>query len=291
MDLTALLSGQLTVADGAWGTELQKLGLDQGACPEEWNVTHPDRVRQVARSYVEAGSEIILTNTFGGNQFALAGHVPGDRVHELNKAGAARSKEAAAGKALVAGSIGPSGKLLLMGDTTSEELAEAFAVQAAALVEGGVDALCVESMADLEEALIAVRAAKATGVPVIASLTYDSGPDKTRTMMGVDPTQAVPKLLDAGADVVGANCGLGIESYIKVCELVRAQREGPVWIKPNAGLPAVEGGRTVYRQSVEQFCSFVPQLLEAGATVLGGCCGTTPEHVRRLAQALTLRRA
>jgi len=286
MDLSALLSGRLAVSDGAWGTELQKRGLGRGDCAEGWNLDHPDRVREVAESYVVAGSEVILTNTFGGNRFALERHGLAEHVTEVNEAGATISRAAAGESVLVAGSVGPTGKLLMMGEVSAEEVRAAFDAQVEALRAGGVDLICVETMSDVEEALLAVEAAKSAGLPVVACMTYDSGPDKTRTMMGLEPAQTVPRLLAAGADVVGANCGLGIEGYARVCELIRAQTDGPVWIKPNAGLPERDGGQTVYRQSPEEFCSFVPALLNAGATVVGGCCGTTPEHIRLTVELL-----
>lgn len=286
MELASLLNGELTIADGAWGTELQGRGLGQGECAESWNVDHPDRVGDVARSYVAAGSDVILTNTFGGNRFALERHGLAERVAELNEAGATVSREAAGERVLVAGSVGPTGKLLMMGEVSPEDVREAFSEQIEALQKGGVDLICIETMSDVEEAVLAVEAAKGAGLPVVACMTYDSGPEKTRTMMGLEPARTVPRLLDAGAEVVGANCGLGIEGYLSVCRLVCAQTSGPVWIKPNAGLPERRGNQTVYLQSAAEFCSFIPALVAAGATVIGGCCGTTPEHIELIVEAL-----
>ncbi len=278
--------GKVTVADGAWGTELDKLGCPPGFCREEWNVTKPELVEKVAAAYVAAGSQIILTNTFGANRFVLGPHGREEHVAAYNQAGAQISKRCAGDRAFVFGSIGPSGKMVMMGEVTKEELFEAFVVQAQALAEGGADALVVETMYDLTEATAAVRAARTTGLLVAASMTYDSGKDQTHTMMGVTPEQAVKELGEAGAEIFGCNCGIGIENYIKVAALLRGATEKPVWVKANAGMPELEGGKVVYRMQPEEYAEKVKELVQAGANIVGGCCGTSPEFIAAIRAAL-----
>jgi 5-methyltetrahydrofolate--homocysteine methyltransferase len=278
--------GKITLADGAWGTELDKLGCPAGFCREEWNITKPELVGQVAKSYVDAGSKIVLTNTFGANKFVLTKHGRGDKVAEFNRAGAAISKQAIAGKGHVFASIGPSGKLLMMGEVTERELFEAFAQQAKALAEGGADALVVETMTDLNEATVAVRGAKTAGIPVAASMTYDSGKDHTCTMMGTTPEQAAKALIEAGADIVGCNCGIGIDNYIKVAAKLRAVTDKPIWVKANAGMPEIVDGKVIYRMTPQVFATKAKELASAGANIVGGCCGTSPEFIRGLAASL-----
>ncbi len=277
-----LLASGPVVTDGAWGTQLQSLGLEAGACPDEWNLSNPSEVETVARAYVEAGSRVILSNTFRSNRIALEGYGLAGSAAELSRAGAAISVRAAGGRALVFASIGPSGKMLVAGETTEEELRAAFEEQAAALAEGGAHGLVVETMSDLAEALIAVRAAKATGLPVVASMVFDSGRNKDRTMMGQTPEQCAQALAGAGADVIGANCGRGIAGYLSICSRMAAAAPLPVWIKANAGLPELAGGKLTYRDTPEQFASYAPALIEAGAKFIGGCCGTTPDFIRAL---------
>jgi len=277
-----LTSAGVVVTDGAWATQLHQLGLPVGAPPERWNLEHPDRVQQVARSYVEAGSLVILTNTFGGNRLSLARHGLADQIRQINEAGVEISLRAAEDQAMVFASVGPSGKMLLTGDTTPEELQSVFEEQCQLLAEAGADGLVVETMSDLDEALIAVRAAQATGLPVVACMVFASGREKDRTLMGNTPEQAAEALAAAGADVVGANCGQGIEGFVPICRRLRAATDLPVWIKPNAGLPELVDGQPHYNQTPEQFASYVPALVEAGAAFLGGCCGTTPDFIRAI---------
>ena len=287
--MTAELScfvGKVTVADGAWGTELDKLGCPPGFCREEWNVTKPELVERVAAAYVAAGSQIILTNTFGANRFVLGPHGREEQVAAYNRAGAQISKRCAGDQAFVFGSIGPSGKMVMMGEVKEKELFEAFEVQAQALAEGGADALVVETMYDLTEATAAVRAAKTTGLLVTASMTYDSGKDKTHTMMGVTPEQAVKELGEAGAEIFGCNCGIGIENYIKVAALLRGATEKPVWVKANAGMPELERGKVVYKMKPEAYAEKVKDLVKAGANIVGGCCGTSPDFIAAIRAAL-----
>lgn len=282
------LAGEAPVlTDGAWGTQMQARGLPIGACPDAWNLTQPAKVEEVARAYVNAGSRVILTNTFGANRFVLARHGLEAQAGEINRAGAALSKRAAEGtNALVFASIGPSGKMLMMDEVSEDELRAAFSEQAQALAAGGADAIVIETMSDLDEACIALEAAKATTLPVVVSMTFDTGKDKDRTMMGATPEQAVARLETAGADVIGANCGQGIEGYVPIAARLRAATALPVWIKANAGLPELVDGKAVYRTSAEQFASFAPAVVSAGATFIGGCCGSSPDFIQTLKQRL-----
>jgi methionine synthase I (cobalamin-dependent) len=276
----------VVLTDGAWGTELQERGLGPDELPDFWNFSHPERVEEVARAYVEAGSEIILTNTFRANRLAVAERDPAVDIAALNRAGVEISRRAAQGKARVFASMGPSGKLLVDGAVTGEQLRAAFAEQAEALAGAGADGIVIETMSDLAEAAIAVAAAKATGLTVVACMVFDSGKNKDRTMMGATPEQAAEALASAGADVVGANCGNGIAGYVPICRRLRAATRLPVWIKPNAGLPELAGGKVIYRTTPEEFARFVPDLVQAGASYIGGCCGTTPEFIRAARRVL-----
>ena len=274
------LSGGLLIADGAWGTELQARGLASGTAPDIWNLTCPERVEAVARSYVEAGSQIILTNTFRANSVAMEGD-----LEAINRAGVAISKRAADGHALVFASIGPTGKMLMAGEISKEQAHAAFAAQAAALATAGADALLVETMSEIEEARLAVDAATRTGLPVIASFAFDSGKNKDRTMMGATPEAVAAAMVDAGADAVGANCGVGMGYVAPICRRLRTACDLPIWIKPNAGLPKMEGPVIRYDTSPEFFASHYAALRDAGASFLGGCCGSTPDFIRALVSA------
>lgn len=284
--IAKLLSAGPVVTDGAWGTQLQLRGLPVGACPDAWNLTEPKKVEEVARAYVEAGSQVILTNTFGANRFVLARHGLADRVAEVNRAGVDISLRAATGRAMVFASVGPSGVMLMMGQVKEDELKAAFAAQVQAITAAGADGIVIETMSDPAEASLAVAAAHETGLPVVACMTFDSGAKKDRTMMGTTPEQAAELLTAAGADVVGSNCGHGIAGMVDVCRRLHAVTNGPIWIKANAGLPENVDGQTVYRQTTAEFAAFVPQLVEAGAMFLGGCCGTTPESIRAVVERL-----
>ena len=287
----ASLIGGMTAAgpvltDGAWGTEMQARGLAAGETPDFWNLSHPDRVEQVARAYVDAGSQVVLTNTFRANRIALATYPDVERIAEVNRAGVEISRRAAGDRARVFASIGPCGKLLITGEVDEAALHAAFAEQAQALAAGGADAIVVETMSDLAEAEIAVEEAKATGLPVVACMVFDSGKNRDRTMMGITPEQAAEELTRIGADAIGANCGTGIEDYIPICASLAAATPLPVWIKPNAGLPELENGEVVYRTTPAEFVTKVPSLLEAGARFVGGCCGTSPEFIEAMRREL-----
>ncbi len=284
--LAELAASGPVVTDGAWGTQLQERGLPIGACPDEWNLSHPDRVEEVARAYVEAGSRVILTNTFGANRLALARHGLADKAAAINRAGVEISRRAARAKAKVFASLGPTGIVLMMGEVQPAEVQAAFEEQARAMADAGADAMVLETFSDPAEIALAITAAKKTGLPVVACMTFDSGKDHDRTLMGTTPEQAAAVLAEAGADCLGSNCGQGIEGFVKIARRLRAASDRPIWIKANAGLPQMVDGRAVYAQTPEKFAALVPALIEAGASFVGGCCGTTPEFVRAVRRVL-----
>lgn len=277
---------KILIADGGWGTELFKHGLKPGDAPEAWNIDHPDRVHDVALSYVTAGADIILTNTFGGNPFKLTRLGLGSRAAEINRLGAEISKEATGKRALVFGSIGPTGELMKpLGKVTEPEMVKVFLEQAKALAAGGVDGIVIETMTDLSEAKAALRATKeSTSLPVVLSMTFDRKQSGYVTLMGVRPEQAGRELEQAGADILGANCGTGMDDMIEVARLMRLATSLPIWCKPNAGLPELIDGITVYRETPEKMASQLRAIVEAGASIVGGCCGTTPAHIQALVQ-------
>jgi 5-methyltetrahydrofolate--homocysteine methyltransferase len=274
---------RLLTGDGGTGTLLQEAGLAPGGCPELWNVARPDAVRRVVRQYCDAGAELVETNSFGGSPHKLAAYGLADRCEELNQAGAALAREAAGDAALVVGSIGPTAVLLEpLGLLTQDEARAGFERQAQALAEGGVDVLCVETMIDIAEATCAVTAAAATGLPVIATMTFESTPRGFFTIMGVDIPTAAEKLTAAGASLLGTNCGTGPEPMVEIARAFHECSDLPILVQPNAGLPELRRGQVHYPLTPEGMASWVPALVEAGARVIGSCCGSTPEHVRAM---------
>jgi 5-methyltetrahydrofolate--homocysteine methyltransferase len=273
---------RVLIADGGWGTELQKRGLPPGEPPENWNIGRPEEVGAVALSYVEAGAEIILTNTFGGSPLKLAKVNLKGQVTGINRKGAEISKQAAGDRALVFASIGPSGEFMApLGTFSEEEMIKGFAEQARALAEGGADGIVVETMMDLAEAKAALDAAReSTSLPVAVTMTFNKGPKGFATMMGTRPEQAAAELEKSGAEIIGANCGTGIDQMIELMKLLRSATALPLWCKPNAGLPELIDGKTVYRETPEMMASKLKALVQAGANIIGGCCGTTPAHIR-----------
>jgi methionine synthase I (cobalamin-dependent) len=281
-----LLGGGPVVTDGAWGTQLQARGLALGEFPDAWNLEKPELVEQVAEAYVRAGSQVILTNTFGSNAIRLRENGLEAHVEAMNRRGVEISKKAAGSAARVFASIGPTGKLILSGEVSPEEMSAAFEQQALALARAGADALVVETMSDLQEARLAVAAARKTGLPVVACMVFDAGKDKDRTMMGNTPEQVATELTSAGADVIGSNCGQGIAGFAGICRRLHAATDKPIWVKSNAGLPKVMEGRTVYDTAPADFAKYVPGLLQAGAAFVGGCCGTSPEFIKAVQETL-----
>jgi len=285
-------AGERLLSDGAWGTFLQKKGLKPGECPELWCVTRRSDVLDVARRYVKAGSDMIETNSFGGTRFKLDFFGLQDRVAELNRAAAAISREAAGPDRHVIASVGPTGKMLLMGDVTEDELFAAFREQLVALQEGGADACCIETMSAADEACLAIRAAKQyTALEVICTFTFQHTADGGyHTMMGVAPADAAKAAVEAGADIVGANCGQGMEQMVEIVREMRAAVPAtPIMVQANAGLPKNVNGVDVFPETPDMTAKWVPAVVKAGASIVGGCCGTTPEHIAALGKALRAR--
>ena len=275
------------LGDGAMGTQLMLAGLEQGNCGEAWNLTHPERVLAIQRRYVEAGSDCIITNTFGGSPIMLGRHGEAEQIRAINKAGVEIARKAFGNReGYVLGDIGPFGGLLEpFGEFTQDQVRAAFEEQAAALVEGGADAIIIETQTSLEELLLAIRAAQAAGARcIIGSMAYDVTLDGStfRTMMGVEPEQAAEFMEDNGAHIVALNCGTrmdmqralaAVERYKAVCSL-------PVMVQPNAGQPRLENMKVVYDETPEQMVRGLRPLLDAGANIVGACCGSTPDHIR-----------
>ncbi len=277
------------VCDGAMGTQLMLAGLANGDCGEAWNLSHPERVLKIQRSYAGAGADCLITNTFGGSRLMLKRHGQVDHLRELNQAGVRIAREAFGGReGFVLGDLGPLGAILEpYGDLSQDEARAAYEEQARALVEAGADAIIIETQTSLEETGVAIAAAKAAGAPcVIASLAYDLSQDQSFyvTMMGVTPERAAEFAEEHGAHIIALNCGTGMDmngaarvakQYCGACRL-------PVMVQPNAGLPVLENMKAVYKQLPADMASHVPAAIAAGANIIGSCCGSTPEHTRAI---------
>ena len=288
--LELLQKQSVLLLDGAMGTELFKRGLISGGCPEEWNVSHPDRVQDVHRAYVEAGSDIILTNSFGGTRYRLKLHNLQDRVVELNRAAAQNARAVAdtAGRTvLVAGSMGPTGELLIpMGSMRYEECRDAFAEQARGLIEGGVDLLWIETMSDLNEVKAAIEGARTVSpeIPICATMSYDT---RGRTMMGVTGAQMAKELAGLGLTAIGANCGNNlIDTEAALAEMRAAAPEMILIAKANAGMPRYEGDKLIYDGTPEVMAAYADRVRRNGVALIGGCCGSGPAHIRMMRQVL-----
>lgn len=287
--LERIASGEVLISDGAMGTFLQAKGLQPGESPELWCITHPDAIKSIAEAYIAAGSDIIETNSFGGTSYKQKEYGLEDKVVEMNRAAARIAKEAMGDKGYVAASIGSTGQIPYDegGDATDEDLYNAYKEQVTALAEGGADAFCIETMMSTIEAVQAVKAAKDnTGLPVICTFTFEPGARGYRTIMGATPADAAKAAIEAGADIVGANCGNGIENMIEITRQIReALPEVPIMIQANAGKPVLENGKTLFKDTPEDMAKRVPELIAAGANIIGGCCGTTPDHIRAIVKA------
>lgn len=274
--------GSIALCDGAWGAELQRLGARFGECIDAWNLTKPALVRRVAESYVEAGSRVILTNTFRSNPASLAEFDLQGQCEAINRAAVKISRQAAGTSALVFASLGPIEQRLGDGHDARERLGKMFSQQANALALEGPDALLIETMSDLTQARIAAAAALETGLPVVVSFFFNSAAHQTPAWPA--PEKVAATLTSEGVQGIGANCGFGVREFIPLCSRLAASSPLPIWIKPNAGLPKIVDGRARYPISATEFVQSARELAEAGATFLGGCCGTTPEYIRVLAQ-------
>jgi 5-methyltetrahydrofolate--homocysteine methyltransferase len=283
--LDRLDSGERLAFDGAMGTMLIAKGLTTTDCPEEWNASHADIVSEIHKSYFDAGCDIVETNSFGASRIKLARYGLADRTPELNRKAAENARAAAGARHYVAGSMGPTGEFVEpYGALKYEDLVAAFTEQAKALEAGGVDIICVETMADLTEARAGIEAVKtSTGCVVFASMTFNPDKKGYRTMMGVDPTSAARSLEESGADVIGANCGAGPEDMANILKEMSKATSRPLFAKPNAGIPRLEGDKTIFPEGPEGMAKKMLPLLDIGIKILGGCCGTTPEHLREIA--------
>lgn len=288
--LERLQAGEVLVADGAMGTMLMERGLAPGEPPESIALRHPAILEEIARLYIEAGAEIVETDTFGGSPARLAMHGLEGEAEAIHRAAVSAARRAAGNRAYVAGSCGPSGRILKpYGDADPGEIEESFLRQARWLVAEGVDLICVETMTDLEEARLAVRAAKCAGggaLPVAATMTFDRTRRGFYTIMGVDVPAAAAGLAAAGADIVGSNCGHGVEEMVAIAGEFATCTRLPLLIQPNAGLPETRDGRLLYGETPETMAARVPALIASGVAIIGGCCGTTPAHIRAIRAAV-----
>jgi 5-methyltetrahydrofolate--homocysteine methyltransferase len=296
MSLKERISEGLFLLDGAMGTQLIARGVEAGVCSDYLNIESPDIIFEIHQAYFRAGSDAVLTNTFGANKYALARHGFGDKVKEINTAAAKIARRAAGAGKYVLGDVGPSGDFLQpLGNLEAKELKNAFTEQAEALLAGGVDGFIIETETALDEATIAVEAVKSVSrdLPVFVSFAFDRVAGDFRTMMGVDVKSAVTKMVSLGVDAVGFNCGtVSLDEYVEltkkfVSEIMALKKSRVViFAEPNAGKPELVDGRTVYKVSPKDFAAAAEKIYSAGMNIIGGCCGTTPEHIRVLAEML-----
>ena len=282
-----ILAKGTLVSDGAWGTFIHQKGLTAEESPEEWNLTRPDDIYDVAFSYVQAGADMILTNSFGGSPFKLAPYGLDKKVYEINKAAAEISKRAAGNDIFVLGSVGPTGKILMMGEVSEQELFDGFAMQMKGLIDGGADGIIIETMSDMDEARVAMRAAKSvTDKEVICTFTFSLTPaNEYRTMMGTLPAETVDMLITEGADIIGANCGNGTAGMIDIVKEIRkVNSDIPVLVHANAGMPVLREGISFFPETPVEMSIQISELIAAGANIVGGCCGTTPEHITKIVE-------
>jgi len=278
---------KVLLLDGAWGTMLFEKGLSAGECPELWNMNKRDTVLDIAKSYIEAGSDIIETNSFGASGMKLELFGLADKATAINKEAALISREAAGDDKFVFGAVGPTGKILMMGEVTEEQVFKTFCEHMQALEKGGVDAIIVETMTALDEAVLAIKAAKeSTNLPVICTFTFDKVADNTyRTMMGVSPKEMALTLINEGADMIGTNCGNGFDDLIDIGKEIRQDySEFPLLVQANAGIPKFIDGQNLFPDSPESMAAKIPQLMNLGVNIIGGCCGTSPEHISQFAK-------
>ncbi len=292
--LDRLSRGDVLVGDGAMGTMLFEQGLQTGECPERWNLDHPEVLEEIARLYCRAGADLVETNTFGGSPLKLAQYELDKRTEELNVRAVRAVRAGVGDQAYISGSCGPTGRMLKPhGDIDPEDMTASFERQIKALAAESVDLICIETMTDLTEATLAIKAAKdvAPSLPVCASMTFDPTPRGFYTVMGVTIEQAARGLADAGADIIGSNCGNGINNMVTIAGEFRQHTDRPLIIQSNAGLPELQDGRVVYNESPEFMAEKARLLLDAGVAIIGGCCGTTPAHIAAFRDLVDARSA
>jgi 5-methyltetrahydrofolate--homocysteine methyltransferase len=290
--LERIRQGEVLLADGALGTMLMQRGLRSGASPDEFVLTQPTVLQDIAREYLAAGAEIMVTDTFGASPLKLAAYGLAEKAGEINRRAVELMRSIVGDKAYVFADIGPSGRIVKpYGDTEPGAIAASFEQQMQVLVEAGVDAFCLETMIDLAEARLAILAAKkvAPAIPIVATVTFEKRRKGFFTVMGSSIRQVAEGLAEVGANVIGANCSSGIEQMVEIARELRAATKLPLSIRPNAGLPEVTEAGTCYPETEEFMAAKLPELLDAGVSIVGGCCGTTPEHIRAFRQVLDLR--
>ena len=283
--LDKLKDGKVLVADGAMGSLLMQKGLKTGECPELLNLTNPKILAEIASEYLNAGADIIQTNSFGGSILKLNDFDLGDNSREINEAAARIVSEVVNGKAYVSGSVGPTGKMLEpFGDTTPEEMLDGFKIQVSGLISGGADLICIETMTDINEALLAIEASKLvdSSIPIMATMTFNKSGDEYFTMMGVSIEAAVEGLSNAGADILGSNCGNGIDKMIEIAKKYKSLTDKPIIIQSNAGLPEIKDGKLFYPETPQYFAERANEMFKFGVSIVGGCCGTTPEYIKTI---------
>lgn len=284
-----LYKGEILVADGAMGTMLFKKGIKAGMPPESLNLTNQEVLQEIALVYLEAGADIIQTNTFGGSPMKLAEYGLDNKTEEININAVEIVRKTIGNKAYMSASCGPSGKILQpFGDADPEEVSKGFKRQIMALLDAGVDLICIETMTDLREAIIAVEAVRLINshIPIISTMTFDETPRGFFTVMGNSIEDVEKGLREAGADILGSNCGHGVEKMVKIAREFKKVSTSPLAIQSNAGTPELKDGKLVYPETPEFFSSKVPEFIEAGVSIIGGCCGTTPEHIRAIRNAV-----
>ncbi|MBA7596190.1 MAG: methionine synthase [Candidatus Cloacimonadota bacterium] len=290
--LKRLKNGEIFIADGAMGTMLMACGLKPGDVPESFNLTQPEILEKIASLYLDAGAEIIQTNTFGASPLKLSFYSLDGKTEEINRNAVLAVRKVVGERAYISASCGPSGRLLKpYGDTEPEDVYSSFERQLKTLIHSGVDIICIETMTDLTEATLAIKAAKTVSppTPVMATMTFDPTPRGFYTVMGINIEQAAKGLETAGADIIGSNCGNGIENMIKIAIEFRQKSRLPLIIQSNAGLPVIKRNTTVYPETPEFMAEKAKELVSIGVSIIGGCCGTTPEHIRALCEMVDRR--
>ncbi|MFC2103860.1 homocysteine S-methyltransferase family protein [Bacteroidota bacterium] len=288
-DFLNKLKNNVLLSDGAWGTMLFDMGLEVGECPESWNLKHRNKVLDIAKSYIKAGADIIGTNSFGATGMKLKLYGLEDKAVKINIEAASISREAAGNDKFVFGSVGPTGKILMMDEVSEKQVYETFSEQCHALEKGGVDAILIETMSALDEALLAIQAAKEnTSLPVICTFSFEKTVDNTyRTMMGVSPIEMAIILINAGVDIIGTNCGNGFDGMIEICREIRKEfADILLLVQANAGMPQLIDGKNIFPEGPKEMANKIPQLLDLGVNIIGGCCGTNPAHISEFSKII-----